>query len=652
MAIGLTLMGLVFALSMAMESDRNHGVLQDDDITHFFFACYGWNNAVAVWQDWARPGYSLPTTLVAHFGGMTGCRIFSCLQTAAIAYLAYRIALLLMRPLVAPPRELTPRSVVLAISPAFAPLLVWAQPMAMQLAQTSLTETPAALYLTLGVFLYLRGNRFWGCVAVSPCFISRTETVALAPLFVIAIVYDALKERLVPALSSAPKVAAKARIGSVGDLKTAYSFARRNLWPFGAILALAWAPLMWIIVAQSFLPHSLTPLAALDKSFTTQYGRGTVYHFARGWLLEAGGAGVLAAAAAGAIALGRRALLPTAIAVGLAGLQTVIFMRGDAESGGYMRFLVPICGVVGAVAACGLGFLLAGAHRLAISAAILVIAAWILCGSLGLEFRYWETAGNRWAVRQPDYAFTEAFRPLLDSQRLSRLARIGENDDLLWVEDLSGGVVIAMLIMAALAATLHNRWASLSLAWATVALGAYLGYVQFSVQVHPLRMGTDDMQLSAMEAVEAVQSRPDLARRPAITGYAAVKFLRPETYLIGDYTEGVALWAKARPGTLYFWENKYGYRPEGNDPNSQLYADLTKMGLRPLGGDVWGPLHEELVRHGRQVVPRAYHGDQAYAGIVEVYERLDDATAGDVSPASGATTSPSGLNDQQRTAAP
>ena len=53
------------------------------------------------WNTWSRPGYCVPAAVAVHFFGMLGCRIFSALQTAVVAYLAYRIAARLCPP----PRE-------------------------------------------------------------------------------------------------------------------------------------------------------------------------------------------------------------------------------------------------------------------------------------------------------------------------------------------------------------------------------------------------------------------------------------------------------------------------------------------------------------------------------------------------------------------
>ena len=147
-----TLGGLAVALLLIALSD---GFYHDDDITHFNFARDAWprpsalqypiSHMNATWGMWARPGYNLPTILVAHYGGVVGCRVFSAVLTTIVAWLAYCIA-----------RRTTPDG---GVALGFAPALVWLGPVTMTLACTTLTETPAALYMTLGVWLYLCGRR-------------------------------------------------------------------------------------------------------------------------------------------------------------------------------------------------------------------------------------------------------------------------------------------------------------------------------------------------------------------------------------------------------------------------------------------------------------------------------------------------------------
>jgi len=315
-ALALSLGGLAAAMLLIRFSD---GYYQDDDIGHFLFSRAGWGDAKSLWHVWARPGYALPATVVAHFFGMLGCRIFSALQTAMTAWLAYRIA-----------RRISPRAVWPV---AMAPALVWVQPLAMTLACTTLTETTAALYLTLGVWLYLRGNRVRACAVCSLLFVTRYETLGLGLVLGAAVAIDALKQA-----------------------RWKLTRAARLRWPWMCAISLLWAPAAYAAVAIAIeLPAKASPLLMFWESYSykDQYGRGRWMHFVYNWLM-AGGVAAAGLAAAGALLAWRRAWLPAALTAGLVVLHTVIYHYGLAASGGYARFLVPVCGLVAALAAVAL----------------------------------------------------------------------------------------------------------------------------------------------------------------------------------------------------------------------------------------------------------------------------------------------------------
>ena len=230
LALGLTLGGLAGALWLGAASD---GFFQDDDITHYRFARGAWDDPVSRWHRWARPGYNLPTMVVAHFFGMSGCRAFSALLTAATALLAYGIARRLNLPL------------------AFlAPALVWAQPETMKLATTTLTETPAALYLALGVWLYLRGRRVLACAAFSPMFVTRYETMALAPVLLAALALDSRRR------------------GGPG-----WGWMLKGAWAPAYLAALLWAPAGYAAAGR------LNVVFREDKSPRDSFAQGNVSAF-------------------------------------------------------------------------------------------------------------------------------------------------------------------------------------------------------------------------------------------------------------------------------------------------------------------------------------------------------------------------------------
>ncbi len=312
LAVAIVLAGLIAALAVGWASD---GFYQDDDLTHYRFASAGCENLSSLLHRWARPGYNIPTALVARYLGMPGCRVFSAIQTAIVAFFAYAIA----RRLIGPGKIA-----------ALAAGLVWLQPMVFRLATTTLTETTAAVYITLGVWLFLRGNRIWSCAVISLTFVTRDETMALAPIMALAVLIDALKH-------------SEGRVVKI--LKTP--------WLWACALALVWAPLVyWLTAWLVNLPPDASPLTIFTKQYTPEYGSGPAYWFLAIWP-EAATIGIPALAIAGAWWLGRKGWLISAWVFGLVALHSLIFARGLFASGGYARFLVPIAGLMAVLASAG-----------------------------------------------------------------------------------------------------------------------------------------------------------------------------------------------------------------------------------------------------------------------------------------------------------
>jgi hypothetical protein len=259
-------------------------------------------------------------------GGLRGCRVLSALLTGLTALLAYGIA-----------REITRDDPVGGRLVWLAPALVWLQPLVLTLAQTTLTETPAALYVALAVWLALRRRTVAAAAVVSLLFVTRIETVVFAPLL------------------------------ALGLLRTPS--------PIRGWIALAWAPTAWILaVILLRVSPEASPFVLLERSYVDAYGTGPWHHFAVRWLIAAG-VGVLALAAAGTVHAGKRAWLPAGAALAYFLLHTVLFRFGLFASGGYERFLVPVAGLLGALGAVGAGALFFGRGRGAPVAALVVLAA-------------------------------------------------------------------------------------------------------------------------------------------------------------------------------------------------------------------------------------------------------------------------------------
>jgi len=504
LALALTLAGLAVSLAMGLASD---GLYQDDDACHFLFARDGWGRLDLLLNWWARPGYNLLTSPVARFLGMPGCRVLSTLMTAAIALLAYGIA----RRIGVPP-----------MWAALAPALVWMQPVTLTLSMTTLTETPAALYLTLGVYLYLRGHRVWACAVVSLAFVTRLETPALAPLFVLAVALDAW------------------RLAGRNVVK-----ALRTGWACAAAAALLWAPAAWILVAYvADLPPACSPLHAIFMEHTAQYGRGPWHHYLTAWA-GAFSLGVVALAVGGAIAVGRKGWLVWANAFGLVALHAMLFSLGLFASGGYPRFLVPGAGLTAALAAGGLAALWRARPAAAVAAltapALFALAVWTNPAGVIESFRH---------------AHPRAF----------------------WAMVLGVGVLVPLALAAACWPGTRRRMISRVLAAVLVACAAF----QTAYQVKILRFGQDvyGLDYALREALEALDGSP-YADRPALTQHVVLAMKRPRTRHIGGDELALEAWDRARPGTLFLWDSKYCWKigPDGPVRSSaRLLASLRRRG--------------------------------------------------------------------------
>lgn len=518
-AAGLALSGLAVSLVMGFASD---GVYHDDDICHYLFAVDAWTSVRAMLHQWARPGYNLPAAVVAHFFGMAGCRVFSAIQTAGVAYLAFLIGR---------------RAAGGGWSP-FAAGLVWLQPLVMTLSFTTLTETPAALYMALGLWLYMRGNRVLACAAFSVLFVTRYETMALAPILAVAVVRDILE-------------AASWRIGA--------AVKSRTLWLCAA--ATAWAPLLYAAAAWwADLAAADSPLRLFSRTYTTEYGSGAAYHFLSVWP-EAAGLGILACAVGGALWLGRRLWLATSLTVALVGVHSLLFWRGSFATGGYARFLVPLAAPVAVLAAGGLRAVWLGRNRLAVAAAAMSVA---MLGALVVVC---------W--------------PFLLPQQWRECRQI------IAVAVAAPPAAMAMLAMTA------GRRALRRLGWLVGAGCLALAVVQVAGQVRPLTImqTPDQVHVAVYQAVRAIEDS-EYADRPALTQHVLIRFLRKSrTTAVFSNQDALDKWISAEPGTLFFWESKYCYKPNEMESTRQLYASLWRLG-------------------------RIVHNGGNASAVVQVFERL------------------------------
>ena len=295
MAVLLTLTGLAITLGFVLRSPE--GIHHFDDLTHYLFAKWAWKWPTYLLDDWGRPGFTALYFLPAQLDWVA-CRILSVLLTAVSAWLAFRIA----------------QRIGLRHAWAVIPLC-YAQPLFFQLAQTTLTETALAFYLTVAAYLALRGGWAWSAAFVSLGMVTRHEAVIFLPIWL----YFAWRQRV----------------------------SLWRLWP------LIWAPLVINVLA---IPADMKP--ALFRLFepkpSGQYGHG-------GWLtffsrsMEAWGPGIMTLAVVGIGPVWRRrgGALIAVCAVAYFSAHAVIRALGLFDSGGYARFLVPISPMVAIAALSG-----------------------------------------------------------------------------------------------------------------------------------------------------------------------------------------------------------------------------------------------------------------------------------------------------------
>lgn len=302
------LIGFGFSAGMALRS--NGGYEDYDDLRHFQNAAGVWTDARFLAHEWARPGFTAPYALAA-LGGWRGARLLSSALAALTAYLAFLSA-----------QRLGVRTAWLA-----APLTL-AQPLFFSLSYTTLTETPAAFYIALSLWVMLQGRFVVSSAVLSIALVTRWELIAFAPLWLIAVaVYaqtDSLRNRVrraaallvlvVPAIFWAPiahNVAAIA-IGWEAPVRV-YLGSEHATYPSGDVAA--------------FLAH-LTTTAGLAIAVLGIAGCSGLLDRPRGWLIGA------------------------MVFVFLA-VQTVLHVRAAFASGGYARFVVTIAPLMAIAAARG-----------------------------------------------------------------------------------------------------------------------------------------------------------------------------------------------------------------------------------------------------------------------------------------------------------
>lgn len=476
----------------------SEGVYHEDDLTHYVFARWAHADARYLLDFWGRPGFTVPYSWPAGMGtsadGLRACRVFSAMLSAASAWLAFCIA-----------RRLGLRHAWAAIP------LLYLQPLFARLSLTTLTETPLAFYLTLATWLLLTGRLEWSAAIVALAPVTRDEAIAILPLWVAAM-----------------------------------AMKRARWWVYPLLL--------WAVVVHNVLSGLLLGAWPAMRWFRPDggdaYGQGTLLTFVPKLAFTAGPV-VVALAIMGARRVWRR---PGGwmLVLGVAGwfaMQTLIYMRGAYASGGYARFLVPICPWLAILACAGLAPLLV--RRTA-------RAAWIALAVLVLGIL---------AACQVDWWWRTPVIPA-DWQLWASIGRVG----------LAALCILLLIgVIRMRSGTLPGAQPAFRFTAATLGLMALAGLGGLL----PLRL--DPLQRHLRDHAPAIASIAS-SGRPALTLSRWYYHWTDQAVSWAQWHDSDHLLAQARPGDVFVWDAQFCDLPHG----SPGYAELqTRSGWRLVWSSDW-----------------------------------------------------------------
>ncbi|MBI1290445.1 hypothetical protein GC173_04285 [bacterium] len=291
---------LFFCVAWAFSAQ---GRMEDDEAKHFLQALFAWSDWRILLDAWGRPGFTLPASIVALFGGgYTSIRLFGMLCTWGAAMGAWRGSWLLGLPYA-----------------WLSPLILLSMPSVLKVGAGAYTEPVFALALIWGLALLL-DRRYWAaalCLGWLP--ITRLEGALLLPPLAL------------------------------------FFLARKAWWqwlPMG-IPMLAWMGSTWMFSGDPLWVVHSVPYRV------NQYGdqlHGDWGHYAR-LMTELMGPPLLAALLIGVfVLLRRRDGLPLIAAAGVYYLVQELAFYFAYGSAGYLRFLVGGAPVFAVMAHAGLLF--------------------------------------------------------------------------------------------------------------------------------------------------------------------------------------------------------------------------------------------------------------------------------------------------------
>lgn len=319
------------ALSAALLAGwYSQGVYHEDDLTHYQIARWSVHDPRYLLDSWGRPGFTVLFSLVAWAGdsvtGLQASRALSAALSAATAWLAFATA-----------RHLGFRHAWAAVG------LLWLQPLFARLALTTLTETPLALYFALATYLLLTRRTALSAAVMALGPITRDESMVLLGIWAIAMWQ-----------------------------------ARAKFWHYPLLL--------WAVVAHNLASGwalNIWPaMRWLEPHVPSHYGHGTILTFVPKLVLGCGPV-VVGLAMLGVYRMRSKPLGWVVVAAPLTwfAVETAVYMQGAFASGGYARFLVPICPWLAVLAVGGIERLAEpGAFQRMLGRLLFVVAGlWIVC---------------------------------------------------------------------------------------------------------------------------------------------------------------------------------------------------------------------------------------------------------------------------------
>ncbi|QDV90983.1 hypothetical protein RAS2_20700 [Phycisphaerae bacterium RAS2] len=489
------------------------GAYHDDDLTHFLMARWSAVFPGYMLNIWGRPGFTIPAAAVAWIGspqaGWHALRILSAFVTAGSALLAAHIARRL---------RIAPGWLVV--------LLCYVQPLNTLLAATTLTENFAAFYLTAAVHLLLGRRAIAASAVFSLVLVSRHETVALLPIWGLAVLMSGgpVKRRLFALAASllAP------------FLHNVAFFAAYQAWPFQLFLVpsgstqypptgvLAYLPHLFVavpfVLAALALPGARIVAAARYSdslnSASPQHAGGAA---PRAWIIPA--------------------LCATFVIV-----HIIVMAAGIFASGGYARFMVTIAPL----------------------AAILAAAGW------SVRNEHEIATGRRSGIRSPWFVMAGVVAVAWLAVELEwRAGRLGIRDErfLVLIRMIAGTTCLIVLLGGLLGDGARGRAIRRFVAvWL-----AGMVVIQFASLVRPLRMN------SASRAVAQIVNWMDskgLSDRPifATNSWFAYYFDWAEDPRVH---KGRRLVASMPVGTIVIWDSTYSASDFHRLPREWFESDLS-----------------------------------------------------------------------------